>query len=62
MSVNTNLLNLANDMQALNLVSHNYKFATSNKKKNVGDFISMGAKNIVGTSMIKTNADLIGAL
>ena len=54
----SNLLNLANTVQAANLVGHNYK--ESKKKK--PDLVKMGVSNIVGVSLIKANADIIGSL
>ena len=52
------LMELANSMQALNLVGTN--IAETKKKKK--DIVKLGVNNIVGTSLIKVNADLIAGL
>jgi hypothetical protein len=55
------IANLIPIIQSASLVSHNLKVV--NKKKNkTKDMIDLGVTNIVGTSMIKINADLIGGL
>lgn len=51
------LLGLSQDMQALALVGNNYSFAKKKKKK-VGDFLGVGVSNIVGTQLIKEQADI----
>jgi hypothetical protein len=56
--VTKNILNLANDLQTVNLVNENYK--ESKKKK--PNMIKSGIKNIIGISMIKVNSDLIASL
>jgi len=48
-------------MQSLALVSHNLK-VVKKKKKTTKDMVELGVGNIVGTSMIKINADLISTL
>jgi len=48
-------------IQAASLVSHNLK-DVKKKKKTSGDMIGMGMKNIVGISLIKAEADIIGGL
>jgi len=52
------LLQLANTIQAAKLVKHNIK----KKPVNVKDITELGVANIVGTSLLKANADLIGGL
>ena len=47
-------------IQATSLVSENLKVAT--KKKSTKEILGLGIKNIVGTSLIKTEADLISTL
>ena len=48
-------------LQAAALAGENLK-VVKKKKKKTGDMVGMGAKNIVGTNLIKINADLIGGL
>ena len=48
-------------IQATSLVSENLK-ALDKKKVNTKDILGLGIKNIVGTSLIKTEADLISTL
>ena len=48
-------------MQSLALVSENVKQAQK-KKQTTKDMLKLGTKNIVGVSLIKINADLIGGL
>ena len=48
-------------LQAAQLVGENVKVLKKKKKKSK-DFIGLGVKNIVGTSFIKINADLIEGL
>ena len=55
------LLNLANTMQAANLVGTNVK-SLKKKKQNTKDIMNLGVTNIVGTSFVKLNADLIAGL
>jgi len=45
-------------IQSLALVSHNLK-VVKKKKKTTKDMVELGVGNIVGTSMIKINADMI---
>lgn len=53
------IANLIPTIQAVSLVKHNLK---ATKKQSTKDVLDLGMKNIVGTSMIKVNADLIGTL
>ena len=46
------------DMQSLAIAKDNIKFANSKHK----DFVKQGTKNLVGTSFLKANANLIGEL
>ena len=55
------IANMIPTMQSLALISHNLK-VVKKKKKTTKDMIDLGVTNIVGTSMIKINADLIGTL
>jgi len=48
-------------MMAVNLVSHNIK-AVNKKKTTSKDMLELGVGNMVGVSMLKINADLIGGL
>ena len=48
-------------MQSVALVSHNVAVAKK-KKITTGDMISLGVTNIVGTSLIKSQADIIAGL
>jgi hypothetical protein len=56
--VSKELLNLANDMQSIGLLADNVSFAKKKKK----NFVKQGVKNIIGTSFIKSNADIIGSI
>jgi len=47
-------------MQSIALVSENIK--QTKKKNTTKDFVKLGTKNIVGTSLIKVNTQLIGDL
>ena len=55
------LLKIAPTLQAASLAGHNLKVAQK-KDKQVGDIVGLAVGNIVGTSLIKTQFDLIGAL
>jgi hypothetical protein len=55
------IANLIPTIQSASLVSHNLK-SLNKKKTNTKDIVGLGLKNIVGTSLIKVNADLIGSL
>lgn len=59
--MNTNILKLSNDMMALATASESMKLATK-KKVNTKDFVGTGVKTIIGTSLLKTQANLIGGL
>ena len=54
------IANLIPTIQSASLVSENLKVL--NKKTKTKDILNLGIKNIVGTSLIKVNADLIGGL
>ena len=56
-----NILGLVPTIQAAALVGENLKVAKK-KDKSMGDMIGLGMKNIVGTSLIKTESDLIASL
>lgn len=55
------IANLIPTIQSVSLVSENIK-VLGKKKSGTKDIINLGIKNIVGTSLIKINADLIGGL
>ncbi len=59
--MDTRLLNLANDVQAIGLVGGNIQYLKKKKKKS-SDLIGLGATNLIGTSLIRSNAQLIGSL
>lgn len=54
------ILRIANTVQALNLAKHNIK--ESGKKQSVKSITKLGLGNILGTSMVKLNAELIESL
>ena len=55
------IMNISQSMNAMAIAGHNMKLA---QKKNTSskDFIKAGMTNVVGTSFLKVNADLIGGL
>ena len=55
------LMNLIPTIQSASLVSHNLK-VVNKKKKTTKDMIGLGMTNIIGTSLIKAEANLIGEL
>ena len=55
------IMNLIPTVQAASLVGHNVKVATK-KKLTTKDILGLGMTNIVGTSLIQTEAQLIGSL
>lgn len=54
-------MNLVPVMQSTQLVGENLKLVKK-KKTSTKDIVGLGIKNIVGTNLIKINADLIGSL
>ena len=56
-----NIAGLIPTFSALALVGENVKFA-SKKKKSSKDFLKTGATNIVGLSLIQTQAQLAGKI
>jgi hypothetical protein len=54
------IANLIPTIQSASLVSENIK--SLGKKNKTKDIVNLGIKNIIGTSLIKINADLIGSL
>lgn len=60
MTTTKTLIELANTLQAANLVGANYK--SINKKQSTKGIINLGVMNITGTSLIKSNADLISLI
>lgn len=55
------IANLIPTIQAATLVGHNLKVAKKKKKK-AKDMLDLGVTNLIGTSLIKAEADLIGSL
>lgn len=55
------LLELANTMQAANLVSHNISYAKK-KKKTVRGMIGLGVSNVAGTAFVKATGDVIATV
>jgi hypothetical protein len=55
------IANLIPTIQAASLVNANLK-QMKKKKQSTKDMLNLGMSNVVGTSMIKINADLIGTL
>jgi len=56
-----NILNIIPTIQAAALVGENLKVAKKKDKK-VEDIVGLGLKNIVGTSLIKVESNLISSL
>lgn len=61
MIANKKILELATALQSTALVGENIK-VLKKKKKESKDFIGMGVKNIIGTQLIKEQADIMGTL
>jgi hypothetical protein len=55
------IMEIVPTIQSVHLISENLK-ALKKKKMKSKDIIGLGAKNIVGTSLIKIEADLISDL
>lgn len=55
------IMDIVPTIQAASLLNENIK-ASKKKNKSAGDMVKMGTNNIIGTSLIKINADLIGGL
>jgi len=49
-------------MMGVTMVSDNLKVVNSKKKMKTKDVVNMGVKNIVGASMLKSTAGIIGGL
>lgn len=49
------------DMQGLALAMHSYRLANK-KNKTTKDFVKHGSTSIVGTSLMKANAEFLGGL
>ena len=49
-------------IQAAGLVGHNLKAVSKKKKTSTKDMFDLGMTNVIGTSMLKINADLIRTL
>jgi len=61
MTATRDLLNAGLSLQAAALAGKNLDFAMKKKKSSKG-FLKMGVTNIVGTSLIGSQANLIGAI
>lgn len=55
---NEDILRLSNTLMSAGLVEKNVKFAKEKKKK-LKDFVNMFGENVVGTQLIKAQADMI---
>lgn len=55
------ILKIVPILQSTQLLGENIKFMKMKKKKS-GDFVKTGIKNIVGTELIKTQANVIEGL
>lgn len=55
------IMNLVPTMHSMALVGENMK-VVNKKKKSSKDLIGLGMKNLVGATLIKSEADLIGLL
>jgi len=55
------ILGVAQTMQSAALVGDAYALVRK-KKKTTGDFLGVGTRNIVGTSLIKAQADIVGGM
>lgn len=55
------LLGVSQDLQAAALVGDAYSLVKKKKKK-AGDFLGVGTRNIVGSSLIKAQADITGGM
>lgn len=55
------IANIIPTVQAAQLAGHNLK-TIKKKKIDTKDMVELGVTNIVGTSLIKAEADLIGSL
>ena len=55
------ILELATTMQSVALLGENVKLAKK-KKVQVKDMVGVGIKNIIGTSLIKEQANIIGGM
>jgi len=60
MTVVKDIMNIVPTVQAASLVNMNMK--QMKKKQTTKSMLDLGVGNVVGTSMIKINADLIGTL
>ena len=56
-----NIMRMIPSIQATQLAGQNLK-AARNKKPKAKEMVRLGIKNIVGTSLIQSEADLIGTL
>jgi hypothetical protein len=55
------IMKIVPTVQAVSLVNANLK-QLKKKKQTTGDMLNMGMGNVIGTSMIKINSDLIETL
>ena len=61
MTATKDILNVSQSMQALAIAGDSIKFANK-KKKSTGDFLKQGTKTLVGTSLLKANAEFLGGI
>lgn len=59
MATHDEILRLTNTLMAAGLVGENYRVVRKKKKK-MRDIIGLGGKNIVGSALIKSNAEFLG--
>ena len=58
MTASGSIIKIIPTIQSAALLNDNYKFYKKKKKK-TKDFISQGAKNIIGTSLIKAEGEFL---
>ena len=58
----TAVMNLVPTVSSLALVGENVRVATKKGKKKAGDIIWLGMTNIIGTSLIRAQAGMIGGI
>ena len=61
MTATKDILKVSQNMQALAIAADSVKLAKKKKKK-TKDYINSGFNSMVGTSMLKANADFIGMI
>ena len=61
MSATSDILRAGTAAQALGLLSHNVAYARKRKKK-AKDFIGLAGTNIVGSSLLQAQSEILGGL